>query len=426
MAYLLFIALLVIWLHLSAAQDICSLRTEDKKGCCYDLGVTCDTVDDCAEPLLEYLKSTSYTASSIGDRTPVACSDSMCKFITLDLACEALDPNLKLPDCQQNVCFTNSSSYVSPTPAPELSPICSSPLGEKIDMALNSMGGCCYEFEQNTCETIEDCQIISASFVVRSTTGEVPTDGLPYCYNNVCYLINPNTSCSIIGGDLPNCSGDTCISAYANIEPSAQPAPGPIIEQTQEPILEPTLEPTFEPTFEPTLEPTFEPTKEPAPVSAISTNISVLDPICYTNNPQSKGCCIEFGGPCNTRKNCTPSFATYLASTINRVPDDSISVCYQSECFFDTLSVACNEIAPGLDLCPDSNKCIRAASFIAPGTPPFQGTFAPSTIPIVVVPSRRVFSPPSAAPAPSPPNAGNKITPKITLAIIVALLIIYF
>lgn len=54
------------------------------------------------------------------------------------------------------------------------------------------------------------------------------------------------------------------ISAFAVMEPTAEPTAEPTEEPTAEPTAEPTEEPTAEPTAEPTEEPTAEPTAEPS------------------------------------------------------------------------------------------------------------------------------------------------------------------
>ena len=350
----------------SVLSSDCFVSNAGDTECIYELG-TCMTDDDCSSVLSDYLSSFKVTNSQIPSNATYGCLKSdKCALFFPSTGCLT---EINLPTC---AVAPASAPASAPVMAPVSAPVSILPSDCYVTNAASTQ----CEYQVGTCQADTDCSPIISSYLssfgvtARVSALELPTNATFGCLDNgKCDLFLPSNGC-LAGVNLPPCSiapGPSLVSA-----PFAS-APGPEGSST----------------------PTIKVTAPPPSV--------VFAPICSSSIlGTGKGCCLEFGGACQTARDCDLSIATYLTL----VPDDGFQNCYGGRCYFATEEAACTELGKTLPTCTNGNTCTLSSVNMSSVSPPPAVNVHLLTSPPALAPAATASVP---SPTPSPVLAPNVV-----------------
>ncbi len=347
----------------------CLVTNAGDTECVYELG-TCMTDDDCTNVLSSYLSSFNVTNSQIPANSTYGCLKSdKCALFFPSAGCLT---DISLPTC---AVAPSSAPVSAPQEAPPSGPVSILP----SDCYITNAAGTQCEYEVGACQADTDCSPIISSYLssfgvtARVEALQLPENATFGCLvNGKCDLFLPSNGC-LAGVDLPPCN--------------ASVASGPSSLVTSPVATAPAAKGSVTPTI-----------RLASPPPSV-----VFSPICSTTVlGTGKGCCIEFGGACQTSLDCDLSIASYLTL----IPDDGFPNCFGGQCFFLSGEAACSDYGKALPACTDGDTCALSAVNMSSISPPPATNIHLLTSPPALAPSGTASAPsptPSVVPSPPPP-----------------------
>ena len=252
--------------------------------------------------------------------------------------------------------------------------------GAATDCYIGNGTACVYSFGQ--CSVDADCDAVLAASLAAYSIGEPPSDAAVVCYMFKCDLATPSTACAS-DLSLPVCGAAASAPVPASSSASL-PAAGRF---PQSPASAPASGPRSPPIA-------YAPQPPPQAVFPALCGHAVLN--------TGRGCCVEFGGSCQTFSDCIPSIAAFLLALpdhLSAPPSDSLPACYAGRCYYASESTNCSVLGPPLSPCTDGYMCEYSTANESYVSPP----------PAVNV--HRIIAPAAPAPPLGPPPAAASTFP---------------
>ena len=280
--------------------------------------------------------------------------------------------------------------------------------GSSRDCYVGNGTACFYSFGQ--CQANADCNSVLAASLRTYGFGTLPSDAEIGCVAPKCDLLTPSMTCRTNLG-LPVCGAATSASG-----PSSGPSAEPFLAPIPAPVPIPT--PAVAPGPGLALAPAalHGPTLHPPPAGQAVFPGRCSKDVLGTG----RGCCVEFGGSCQTFRDCVPSIAAYLQTAIPRLsapPSDSVPACYAGQCYYASQSTACSKLGVPLPRCSDGFMCAFSIANMSYLSPPPAVDIHRITTPAAPASVSATGLPP---PPPAPLSAGSRPTDLSSVLLLLA------